>query len=67
MDKTTKASFLTAYANLPVGSRGEIIVVVNGIPLTWNSLRLEVDAETELAVAALNKLAEMGILLGRAE
>ena len=57
-----KASFYRTYANLPMGVRSEIIAVVDNNPLTWNSLKIEVDADTPLAKKALEDMVHMGIL-----
>ncbi len=57
-----KASFYRTYANLPMGVRGEIIAVVENNPLTWNSLRIEVDNDTPIAKKALENMVKMGIL-----
>ncbi len=57
-----KASFYRTYANLPMGVRGEIIAVVENNPLTWNSLRIEVDNDTPIARKALENMVKMGIL-----
>ena len=43
MDSRTK--FLKIYANLPLTSRDEIVVVLGSEPLTWNSAKLEVEQE----------------------
>ena len=37
-----KEGFLKTYANLPQGSREEIIVVVHDEPYTWKSAKLEI-------------------------
>ncbi len=57
-----KALFNDIYANLPLPSRNEIVVVVDGEPMTWNVLRLEVEADTEKGKKALEILEQLGIL-----
>ncbi len=57
-----KANFYRTYANLPMGVRSEIIAVVDGNPLTWNSLRIEVDNDTPIAKKALENMVQMEIL-----
>lgn len=60
MDKSSL--FNKIYANLPIGMRGEIVVVVDDIPMTWNVIYVEVQNSTPLAAKALNKLHKFGIL-----
>lgn len=60
MDKKTQ--FLKVYANLPLGVREEIVVVVEGEPLTWNSARIEVEQETEKGKQILETLSSLKIL-----
>ncbi|MBU0978776.1 MAG: hypothetical protein ABIJ03_02825 [Patescibacteria group bacterium] len=60
MDK--RSVFLKIYANLPVGSRNEIVVVVDEQPMTWNSVWLEVNEETPLSKKILEKLVDLEIL-----
>lgn len=57
-----KALFNNIYANLPLPSRNEIVVVVDGVPMTWNVLRLEVEADTENGRKGLEILEQLGIL-----
>lgn len=58
-----KPFFYRTYADLPMGVRGEIIAVVENNPLTWNSLRIEVDNDTPIARKALENMVKMGILV----
>lgn len=60
MDK--KEKFLKIYANLPLGSREEIIVVVGNEPLTWNSARLEIEHDTDKGKEILELLSKLKIL-----
>lgn len=60
MDKRTQ--FLKVYANLPLGSREEIIVVIDGKPLTWNAAELEVDQDTPKGKEILDILTKLNIL-----
>lgn len=57
-----KSLFLKAYANVPLGLRGEIIVVYENEPMTWNVVKVEVDNNTEKSVVILHKLFELGII-----
>jgi hypothetical protein len=57
-----KESFLKIYANLPLSQRTEIIVVIDGEPLTWNSARIEIENDTDKGIEILEKLTKMEIL-----
>ncbi|MBU1071173.1 hypothetical protein KKG65_02040 [Patescibacteria group bacterium] len=57
-----KTIFLNSYANVPLGLRGEIIVVLDGQPMTWNVVKVEVDSNTQKAKEILQKLFELGII-----
>ena len=61
MDKKTQ--FLKTYANLPSASRGEIIVVVEGEPYTWNSAKLEIEQDTPIGKKILETLIRLKILV----
>lgn len=43
-----KTRFLRTFANLPLGSRDSIAVVVEDKPMTWNALKLEVSGNTKI-------------------
>lgn len=58
-----KESFLKTYANLPQGSRDEIVVVVRDEPYTWKSAKLEVEQDTPVGQEILNMLAKLGIII----
>lgn len=58
-----KTLFLRTYANLPLESRKEPIVVLNdGEPLTWNAAWIEIENDTEKANSILDFLFASGIL-----
>lgn len=57
-----KSKFLKIYANLPLGSREEIIVVIGNEPLTWNSARLEIENDTSKGKEILEMLTQLKIL-----
>lgn len=63
-DKMTdwKAKFLKVYANLPLGVRDDIIVVVDNEPLTWKAAKLEVEQDTSKAEEILKTLISLKIL-----
>ena len=57
------SKFLSVYANLPAGIRGEIVAVMeNGEPYTWNAAYVEIINETELGKEIYNKLVTMGVI-----
>jgi len=60
MDK--KAQFLKVYANLPLGTREEIIAVVDGEPLTWQAAKLEVEQDTPKGKEIIDTLISLKIL-----
>ena len=57
-----KSTFLKAYANLPLALRQEIVAVLDGEPMTWNAVKLEVENNTKKGEEALKILEELGIL-----
>lgn len=60
MDKKTQ--FLKIYANLPLGIRDEIVVVVDNEPLTWNAAKLEIEQNTPKGKEILKILTSLKIL-----
>lgn len=60
--KTIKERFLKIYANLPLGVREEIILVLEGKPITWNVAYLEVNNDTKYSKEILKKLEELKII-----
>lgn len=60
MDKKTQ--FLKIYANLPLGMRDEIVVVVGNEPLTWNAAKLEIEQDTPKGKEILKILTSLKIL-----
>jgi len=58
-----KEKFLKIYADLPLGLRDEIIVVLpEKGPITWNVAFLEVEQDTALSKEILEKLNELEII-----
>lgn len=57
-----KAKFLKIYANLPLGVRKEVIVVIDGEPLSWNAAQLEVEQNTKNGKKILEQLNKLQIL-----
>jgi hypothetical protein len=58
-----KARFNKVYADLPVGLRSEVVVVIENVgPLTWNAAYIEIETGTELGTNVLNKLDKLGVI-----
>jgi len=51
-----KEKFLNIYANLPMGVRQEIVLVLDGRPITWDVVYNEVVSDTPLSKIILEKL-----------
>ncbi len=60
MDK--RVSFLKIYANLPLGTRNEIVAVVDDEPVTWNAANLEIENDTAKGKEILAILSNLKIL-----
>jgi hypothetical protein len=61
--KMDKSKFIKVYANLPLGLRNEIVVVLDDVgPITWNAAYIEVDNETEVGQKILKRLHELEII-----
>ena len=60
MDK--KQRFLKIYASLPLGIRNEIVLVLDGEPITWDVAYIEVSNDTDLSSKILDKLEKLGII-----
>ncbi len=57
-----KAKFQNVYANLPLGARTEIVATIEGEPMTWNAVFIEVQEDTEKSKKILVFLAQIGVL-----
>lgn len=55
----SKEQFLKIYANLPMGVRQEIILVLDDQPVTWDVVYNEVVSDTPLAKIILGKLEKL--------
>ncbi len=60
--KDFKSLFMRIYANLPLGSREEIIAVIDNEPITWKAAKLEIEFDTPKAQKILEFLSKIGIL-----
>lgn len=59
----TRERFLRSYANLPLNSRREIIVVLDEEgPVTWEAAYLEVKNDTEKSKEILEKLEKLNLI-----
>ena len=57
------SKFLNVYANLPIGIRSEIVVIMDDEgPMTWNAAYVEIVSNTELGKKIYNKLESMGVI-----
>ncbi|MDD4353447.1 MAG: hypothetical protein PHN56_03240 [Candidatus Nanoarchaeia archaeon] len=57
-----RESFLAIYADLPLGLRKEVILVMDKEPITWNVAYIEVFNKTEKSKKILKELNEMSII-----
>ncbi|MBU1203775.1 MAG: hypothetical protein KKG60_01770 [Nanoarchaeota archaeon] len=58
----SKERFLKAYSNLPENLRGEIIVVVDKKPYSWDAVYFEVKENTVLSKKLLKTLCRIDII-----
>ena len=59
---TAREKFYKVYANLPLGLRSEIVVVIDNQPISWQVAKIEIDNETEIGKQILEKLERMKII-----
>ncbi len=63
MNKDTREKFLKIYANLPLGVRQEIILVLeDGRTITWDVAFFEVENNTESSQIILEKLEKIQLI-----
>lgn len=63
MNPGNREKFIKIFANLPIGVRQEIILVLdNNNPITWNVAFNEIDHNTELSNIILDKLEKLEII-----
>lgn len=63
MKINSRERFLKIYANLPLGVRQEIILVLDDRgPITWNAAFVEVLADTPISKMILEKLGKLEII-----
>lgn len=57
-----KERFLKVYADIPLKVREEIILVLDGEPITWNAAYIEIKNDTANSDKILSKLTEMELI-----
>lgn len=57
-----REEFLRTYSDLPLKTREEIIVIIDGRPLSWNVAYKEIKENTRMGEQILKKLKSMDIL-----
>ncbi|MCR4277730.1 MAG: hypothetical protein NUV80_00030 [Candidatus Berkelbacteria bacterium] len=57
-----KERFYKTYDNLPLNIREEVVITVNGEPITWRIAKLEIDQDTDTGKEILNKLVALDII-----
>jgi len=57
-----KERFLKVYANIPLGLRKEIVLVVEDKPISWDVAFIEVNSDTPLSKIILEKLDKLGLI-----
>ena len=63
MDNPPKERFFKVYANLPLGLRDQVILVLPDTgPLTWNAAYIEVKNGTKISDTIVEKLIELKII-----
>ena len=57
-----KDKFIKVYSNLPIDIRKEIILLIEGKPISWDVAYIEIEKETTLGKEILRKLLELGFI-----
>ena len=57
-----KEKFYKIYGNLPLSTRDEIVLALNGEGISWKVAKLYIDNDTPLAKIILAKLEELRII-----
>lgn len=57
-----RAAFLKAFVSVPSSLRDQIIVVIGGEPYNWNSVLVEVKANTEKAKMMLQQIKKLELI-----
>jgi len=59
---TNKEKFYKIYANIPIGVRQEIVLVLDDKPISWDVAYIEIKNDTSLSKIILEKLEALGII-----
>ena len=62
MDEEKRVKFLRVYYNLPLKVREDVVYDLDGKPLSWNAVYIEVKNSTKVSEAIVEKLAELKII-----
>lgn len=62
MDEEKREKFLKVYYNLPLKIREEVILDLDGKPISWNVAYVEIKDKTNTGEVILQKLAELKII-----
>lgn len=62
MNEITRQKFLKVYADLPLVTRREIVLDIDGEPITWNAAYLEIKNRTSNGEMILQKLETLGFI-----
>lgn len=57
-----KPRFYKVYNNLPLPLRNEVILVIDGEPISWKVAKLEIDNNTKLGYTIMEKLEALRII-----
>ena len=61
-DRMDTSKFVTVYSNLPLKVREEIIVVINGEPISWNVAYQEIINNTQKGREIFKKLVSLKVI-----
>jgi hypothetical protein len=63
METLPNEKFFRVYANLPVGVRDQVVIVMPEVgPMSWNAAYVEVSNSTKLGDSIVEKLIELKII-----
>ncbi|MBI3413035.1 MAG: hypothetical protein HY051_03080 [Candidatus Aenigmarchaeota archaeon] len=54
--------FMKVYSNLPIKIRDEIVLVLDGKPISWNVAYNEIKHNTKAGETIISKLVELGVI-----
>lgn len=50
---SAKSRFLKTFVDLPISERSNVAAVIDGNPLSWNVVKIEIEAETKIGSRVL--------------